>query len=45
MLCPLDIEVGGKGDAVVLVIYPENLVNVDTDIDLVDAFSDWQLEL
>ena len=45
MLCPFDIKVGGKGDAVVLVIYPEDLVNVDTDIDLVDAFSDWQLEL
>ena len=41
MLRPLYIEVSGKGDAVVLVIDPENLVNVDTDIDLVDAFSDW----
>ena len=38
---PLDIEVSGKGDAVVLVVDPENLVNVNTDIDLVDAFSDW----
>ena len=45
MFCPLDIEVGGKGDAVVLVINPEDLVNVDTDIDIVDAFSDWQLKL
>ena len=38
---PLDIEVSGKGDAVVLVVDPENLVNVNTDIYLVDAFSDW----
>lgn len=41
MFRPLDIEVSGKGDAVVLVVDPENLVNVNTDIDLVDAFSDW----
>lgn len=45
VLRPLNIEVSGEGDAVVLVIDPEDLVNVNTDIDLVDAFSDWELEL
>ena len=42
---PFNVEVGGKGNAVVLVIDPEHLINVNADIDLIDALCDWKLKL
>jgi hypothetical protein len=32
---PLDVEVGGEGDAVVLVVDPQHLLDVDNDRDVV----------
>ena len=43
--CPFHIEVSGKSNAVVLVIDPKHLINVNADIYLVDPLSDWKFKL